>query len=563
VAIQVTQNNTLFFMKEYMRYWYKTITIVTIILALFGIGLMTQYTRAANPDAFIVEVVPSSFDVNESVDLTIKAVKADGSIVSDYLGDVFIEIAGIVDTADYTVPSDGVYVFQPGDQWVKLFSKGLAIKRSWTFAITVSDIIQDHIMGQRTVIVGKAADDIVTEWITIMSPIAWWVEKNNIINVMATTPTLPNAPYEIIINTSKVSEGMTTSNGDISAYVSWVREGDNVMQIKILNATNQVIGESQTISFRYEPIKDGVFNNIQTQPSNRVKQGEKITFTVNTSESVTSTQLKLSDGKSIPMDKSRDGVFSKEVFMDTKGNITVDVDLIVLWQTTTYTGVTRVIVEDGVGIGKIRLYSDSIDKSKLNVTREVIGEISQYRIDYGTERNNLNMSLVVQRNEIIIENLSIGETYYFRITPLDSAGNTMGPSSDITEAKIGEEASCTVVGIVITTGQIGDKYYLMRSGVQNVEKYIIYRSDFEYSDSSQMQKIGETEDTMFEYPFNPVAKEYKYAYYIVEAVCKDGTNIKIDNVKKVVVWPAENIMLIILISLFAYVTYRLYGYSKN
>jgi hypothetical protein len=71
---------------------------------------------ATQPDAFIVEVSPSSFDVNQAVDLTIKAVTANGDIVQDYQGDVFIEIDGIVDTADYVVPSDGLYTFLPQDQ---------------------------------------------------------------------------------------------------------------------------------------------------------------------------------------------------------------------------------------------------------------------------------------------------------------------------------------------------------------------------------------------------------------------------------------------------------------
>lgn len=99
----------------------------------------------------------------------------------------------------------------------------------------------------------------------------------------------------------------------------------------------------------------------------------------------------------------------------------------------------------------------------------------------------------------------------------------------------------------------------------NAEKYIIYRSDFETSEVSQMQKIGETTGTMFEYPFNPnpASKQYKYAYYLVEAVCKDGTNLKIDNTKKIVVGPTENIILIILISLFGYTIYKLYKYSKH
>ncbi len=527
--------------------------------------VVNNNVHAVDPDAFIVEVVPSSFDVNEAVDITIKAVKSDGEIITAYQGDVFIEIEGIVDTADYTVPSDGLYTFLPQDQGVKLFSKWLVIKKSWTFTIKVSDIINDTIIGEKTVIVGTVEDTTNKEGVNIISPIAGGIEKNNIANIMASAPTLQNSPYEIYINNNSVAQGMSNANGDINAYVSGINEWDNILQIKILNASNEIIGESEIITFRYEPIKDGVFNSIAITPAAKIKQWEKATFTVNSSESVTSAQLKLSDGKSIPMDKKSAWIFTKEITIDTKGNLQVDVDLIVLWQTKSYTGVATLVVEEWVAIGKIRLYSDSIDKTKLNVTRETIGSASQYRINYGTSQNNLDASVIVQTNEIVIENLTIGQTYYFQITPLDSTNTPIGTPSEITDTIIGEDMGCVVVGIQVSDQQIWDKYYLVWSAVNNVEKYIIYRADFETSETSKMQKVGETTGTMFEYPFNPspASKQYKYAYYLVEAVCKDGTNIKIDNTKKIVVGPAENILLIILISLFGYTIYKLYGFSKN
>ena len=546
-----------------MKFSRKTLIASVLALGILGIWFVANNAHAADPDAFIVEVVPSSFDVNETVDITIKAAKANGEIVKEYQGDVFIEIEGIVDTADYTVPSDGLYTFLPQDQGVKLFSKGLAIKKSWTFTIKVSDIINDTIEWQKTVIVGTTTDTTAAETITLISPIAGGIEKNNIVNVMATAPSLPNAPYEIYINNNLVSQGMTNANGDISAYVSGITEWDNILQIKILNANNEVIGESEITSFAFQPIKDGVFNSITIQPTGKIKQWEKATFTVKSSDSVTSAQLKLSDGKSVPMDKKNAWTFTKEVLIDTEGNLQVGVDLIVLGQTKSYTGVATLVVEKWNAIGKIRLYSDSIDKTKLNVTREVIGTAPQFRIDYGTSENNLNLTTTVQTNEIVIENLNIGDTYFFQITPLDVSGNPAGTPSEITQAKVWEDVSCVVVGIVVTTWQIGEKYYLMRTEVNNIEKYVIYRSDFETSEVSSMQKVGETTGTMFEYPFNASSKKYVYAYYLIEGICKDGTTLKIDNVKKIVVGPAENILLVILITLFVYTIYKLYGFSRN
>lgn len=546
-----------------MAYSRKVLIAGIVAITLLITAFVANTVQAADPDAFVVEVAPSSFDINQAVDITVKAVKSNGEIIKEYQWDVFIEIEGIVDTADYTVPSDGLYTFLPQDQGMRLFSKGLSIKKAGTFTIKVSDIINDSIIGQKTIIVGGETNTTTPDMITLISPVPGGIEKNNIANIMASAPTLPNAPYEIYINNNPVSQGMTNANGDISAYVSGITEWDNILQIKILNANNEVIGESQIVSFGYQPIKDGIFLSIKLQPTGAIKQWEKANFTVNSSDSVTSAQIKLSDGKSIPMDKTSAGIFTKDIVMDTEGTLQVGVDLIVLWQTKSYTGVATLMVDKGTAIGKIRLYSDSIDKSKLNVTRETIGTAPQYKIQYGTSQNNLTFSTTVQTNEIIIENLNIGETYYFQITPLDSSGNPMGTSSEITEAKIGETVSCVVVGIKVSDQQIGEKHYLVRTAVNNIEKYIIYRSEFETSEVSNMQKVGETTGVMFEYPFNKLAKQEWYAYYLVEGVCKDGTTLKIDNVKKITVGPAENILLVILISLFVYTIYRLYGFSKN
>lgn len=72
------------------------------------------------------------------------------------------------------------------------------------------------------------------------------------------------------------------------------------------------------------------------------------------------------------------------------------------------------------------------------------------------------------------------------------------------------------MGINVTGTKIGDKYYLVRSAVNNIEKYVIYRADFETNDTEKMQKVGETTGTMFEYPFNAASKKKEYAYYVVE-----------------------------------------------
>jgi len=534
------------------------------IFCILGANIHNKSYAASQPDAFIVEVQPSSFDVNQAVDLTVKAVDINGNIIQNYQGDVFIEIDGLSDTADYVLPSDGLYTFIPQDQWVKTFSKGVTIKKEWTFGIKISDITNENIKWEKTVIVGNASHDTAsTKGITIITPVDGGIEKNNTINIIANASDLPNSPYSIYLNNSIVQEGTTDEMGDINQYISGTSIGTNQLQIKISNANNEIIGESETINFTYTPIKDGIFNSIQILPSSKIKQWTKATFNILASDSVTSAQISLSNGTTSPLDKKSDGLFTKDLMIDTEWTQDISIQVIYNGQKKTYTGVASLVVEKNIEIGKIRLYSDSIDKTKLNVTWETIWSAPKYKVAYGTSDTQLQQFVVVTTNEIVLENLQLGQKYYFQITPLDAQEQILGKPSAITEAVVGDAISCVVKGIIVSDQQIGDKHYLVRSGVQNVDTYVIYRSEFETSDTSKMQKVGETTGTMFEYPFNKLAKKDEFAYYIVQANCKDGTNLKLDTVKKVKVWPVENVLLFIVISMFLYCIYKLYGYAKD
>jgi hypothetical protein len=165
---------------------------------------------------------------------------------------------------------------------------------------------------------------------------------------------------------------------------------------------------------------------------------------VSTSDSVTSVELKLSNGKSAPMDRKTAGLFNKEVTIDTDGQIEVSVDIINAGQTKSYSGIATLFVDKSITIGKIRLYSDSVDKSKLNITRETVGTAPKYKVQYGSSSTLLDEYVIVPTNEIIIDQLLIGQTYYFQITPLDETENPIGPASTMTQAVIGQDLSCVV-----------------------------------------------------------------------------------------------------------------------
>jgi len=545
-----------------MRYLRKL-----LLASLFVVVILFTYitAQAAEPEAFVVEVQPSSFDPNTPVDMTIKAVKGDGTVIKEYEGDVYIDVIGI-DSSDYVVPSDSLYTFVPQDQGMKLFSKWLIIKKEWTFTIQVSDIINDSIKWEKTIIVGNKTN-AVAKSVIIDSPTMSWTEKNEIVSVFGSSTDLPNSPYEIRLNNMSVAQGITDTMWGINSFVTGVVAWANTLQVKILDVSNTVIGESEIVPFTYTPIADGVFNSIQVLPSAKMKQWTKATFIVSTNDSVSSAELQLSNWTPVvPMEKSSPGIFKKELMMDVAGNIDVLVHLMLNGQKKSYSGIANLIIEKWTSVGKVRLFSDPVTKNKLNITWEVVGEASKYKVFYGTGEANLLQSVTVNTNEMSLENLLTGTIYFFKIIPLDTNGSELGSASEIVSATIWDlspsGANCIVKWIIVSDVTIWEKRYLTRSWVLNASSYVIYRSEFETSDVSKMNKIAEVTENRFEYPFNKAAKAEKFAYYVVEAVCTDGSTIIVDNVKKVQTWPMESILLFIVITLLVYSSYRLYVYAN-
>ncbi|MBQ7073595.1 hypothetical protein IJM86_00680 [bacterium] len=90
--------------------------------------------------------------------------------------------------------------------------------------------------------------------------------------------------------------------------------------------------------------------------------------------------------------------------------------------------------------------------------------------------------------------------------------------------------------------------------------YIVYVLDLK--ESSSKRKVLETKDTRYEYPFDYTVKDPIYSSFWVEAVCSDNSVVPLANAQQVQVGPAENTLIIFLVSLLVYAGIRLYRYSE-
>ena len=566
----------------------KRLLASSLMITFFGV------TIAVSPDAFQIEVSPSSFAVNQAVDFTIKAIK-NKQVMKNYTGMVFMSVDGIAkDSAsklkltDATISNGGILEMGLADQWVKKYTKGLLITKPGNFTVSVADFTQDTISWSTTVMVSS---DFKTELrnIQILSPSAWSEENQSTINVMATADTLPNARVQILLNDALAKETTTDANGLINDTISGLKVGTNVLQIKALSVTNEQVGSSEKLVFTYQGQSDNLLKSFTATPNQNLKVWNKVRFELTTEDNVSSAKLIFPDNKEYPLDKEKDGLFSKELMLTQTGSLDIASELSAgPTLNKKYDKMLTLEVADNTQIWEVKIQALTTLAGAIQLDWKVIGWSSPaYAIQYGLTKDDLAGTAITKETTATLSGFTYGKDYFFKIQPLNIQNIADGLPSDVLEFtmpiaswtgpnQIALSASglemapdhptaalptCVVKNIKVSTQKIGNKYYLVRNKIENATKYLVYKSDF--ADNSDKSFLGETELTRFEYPFDKTSKEDVYAYYTVEALCADGNKAVLTEAQKVKVGPVEDMMLILTLTMLGYLIYRLYSYREE
>mgnify|MGYP002755915471 FL=1 len=566
----------------------KRLLASSLMITFFGV------TFAVSPDAFQIEVSPSSFAVNQAVDFTIKAIK-NKQVMKNYTGMVFMSVDGIAkDSAsklkltDATISNGGILEMGLADQWVKKYTKGLLITKPGNFTVSVADFTQDTISWSTTVMVFSDFKAEVRN-IQILSPSAWSEENQSTINVMATADTLPNARVQILLNDALAKETTTDANGLINDTISGLRVGTNVLQIKALSVTNEQVGSSEKLVFTYQGQSDNLLKSFTATPNQNLKVWNKVRFELTTEDNVSSAKLIFPDNKEYPLDKEKDGLFSKELMLTQTGSLDVASELSAgPTLSKKYDKMLTLEVADNTQIWEVKIQALTTLAGAIQLDWKVIGWSSPaYAIQYGLTKDDLAGTAITKETTATLSGFTYGKDYFFKIQPLNIQNIADGLPSDVLEFTMpiaswtgpnqtalsasGLEMApdhptaalptCIVKNIKVSTQKIGNKYYLVRNKIENATKYLVYKSDF--ADNPDKSFLGETELTRFEYPFDKTSKEDVYAYYTVEALCADGNKAVLTEAQKVKVGPVEDMMLILTLTMLGYLIYRLYSYREE
>lgn len=566
----------------------KRLLASSLMITFFGV------TFAVSPDAFQIEVSPSSFAVNQAVDFTIKAIK-NKQVMKNYTGMVFMSVDGIAkDSAsklkltDATISNGGILEMGLADQWVKKYTKGLLITKPGNFTVSVADFTQDTISWSTTVMVSSDFKAEVRN-IQILSPSAWSEENQSTINVMATADTLPNARVQILLNDALAKETTTDANGLINDTISGLKVGTNVLQIKALSVTNEQVGSSEKLVFTYQGQSDNLLKSFTATPNQNLKVWNKVRFELTTEDNVSSAKLIFPDNKEYPLDKEKDGLFSKELMLTQTGSLDIASELSAgPTLSKKYDKMLTLEVADNTQIWEVKIQALTALAGAIQLDWKVIGWSSPaYAIQYGLTKDDLAGTAITKETTATLSGFTYGKDYFFKIQPLNIQNIADGLPSDVLEFTMpiaswtgpnqtalsasGLEMTpdhptaalptCIVKNIKVSTQKIGNKYYLVRNKIENATKYLVYKSDF--ADNSDKSFLGETELTRFEYPFDKTSKEDVYAYYTVEALCADGNKAVLTEAQKVKVGPVEDMMLILTLTMLGYLIYRLYSYREE
>ena len=566
----------------------KRLLASSLMITFFGVAF------AVSPDAFQIEVSPSSFAVNQAVDFTIKAIK-NKQVMKNYTGMVFMSVDGIAkDSAsklkltDATISNGGILEMGLADQWVKKYTKGLLITKPGNFTVSVADFTQDTISWSTTVMVSSDFKAEVRN-IQILSPSAWSEENQSTINVMATADTLPNARVQILLNDALAKETTTDANGLINDTISGLKVGTNVLQIKALSVTNEQVGSSEKLVFTYQGQSDNLLKSFTATPNQNLKVWNKVRFELTTEDNVSSAKLIFPDNKEYPLDKEKDGLFSKELMLTQTGSLDIASELSAgPTLNKKYDKMLTLEVADNTQIWEVKIQALTILAGAIQLDWKVIGWSSPaYAIQYGLTKDDLAGTAITKETTATLSGFTYGKDYFFKIQPLNIQNIADGLPSDVLEFTMpiaswtgpnqtalsasGLEMApdhptaalptCVVKNIKVSTQKIGNKYYLVRNKIENATKYLVYKSDF--ADNSDKSFLGETELTRFEYPFDKTSKEDVYAYYTVEALCADGNKAVLTEAQKVKVGPVEDMMLILTLTMLGYLIYRLYSYREE
>ena len=507
---------------------------------------------AAEISGFSLIANPDNVKVWEPIDFTVKAVDDKGSINTEYIWDILIQVLELKNE-DYKVPNEWMYTFKDEDLWEKVFSKGLIFHKAWVYTVRVEDFseLEEGIFGEVKVTVTDVDDGVDIWEIEVKEPSEWEIIEKPTLDIYWVSE-LKNSKVTVYIDGKKVWEWLTLWNGDLNTQVEWLTNWDHYLELKVFDLKWNTIWSSNAVTFSVN-LWNELLVELKVAPSNTLSQWQTATITVLTDVSATSANLEIVGMWEYPMQKLWVDRFETKVLMDKPGIFDVNLNIVANEKSKDYEKAEKITVLERKAITEVKYVRDNNQKT-IDLNWQFVWIIPQFRVVYGTGKDNMSQEAIVSQNKLLIEWIEVATTYFAKIIPLNSDWVPDGDESKliVIEANMKQAASCKIDNIHTNVKVEWWKHYLVWDRVEWAEKYVVFKWD----KVTDLRKIVEINDTQYQFPFDENASENVYAYFVVKALCSDWSLHQIDKVKRVKVWPADFLFVAFMITLVVYWLYN-------
>lgn len=538
-----------------------------------GATVATVATTSAKVDHFEV-TIPSPVRVGEATDMTIKALDKTGAIKKDYLGTIYITVDN---DSKATIPyaADG-YTFKNADQGIVTFSKGLSFTKAGNMKVTVMDIDNDNLEGIASVTVdeGTITTIITKEIVTIISPDNNSEIPSDYLNVIGSTK--KNSKIQVWLNGIKVGDSQTADDGKFVYELKKLDQEQNILQVKVIDGTDTIIGESDKVSFKTST-GSPIFNTLTVKEGTKVSVGTLLNVEISAEPKLKEVTATLGDSTEI-FKETKEGIYNGTLTApNTTGSFQIGVSLKNdLGKITAKEAVETIETTELPNVFKN--IKSEVKTKKVIFTFEVTDEpidLAKFKFQYGTESGALTQETITSEKEKMktksgsytwyIANLD-PQTKYFRILGLDKSGKEIlkiAPSDTfIVDISLAAASTCMVSNIsgIKTTSENGTTILSWDEAPDATSGYNIYKRGID-GKYALIENVTTNSYTIY------LSKDaVKYDDFAVTGVCNsgEGESPYLTEVTRVKTGPGQILILIglsILIGFF--VTRRKFSFFRG
>ena len=528
--------------------------------------------------------------VGEALDLTVKAVGKDGSVSKDYKGNIYISVS---EDPKATVPyADNGYTFVPEDQGSKTFSKGLLFTKEGRMTVTVIDLENEQITGTATVTVSNVGSDTAATstgdtQVSVTSPSNGSIITTTSVDVVGTTK--KNSKVKFSVNGKEVGQTQSDPSGAFLYTVKTLDSDKNALQVSVLDGTDKVIGQSDTILLTVQNNGPAI-KSISAQEGVKVNPSSLIHVTLISEPKLKEAVINIKDTVQVMQESTTaPGTYTAAIMTPKDlGDYSIGAKLTTTMGTVTQKNdaakITVATPEDKNVFGPIQV--ETSDK-KATFTFSLVqddAKIAKFKFRYGTSSGSLSQeSITYDRAKIVYVSTGATDTgstatgssstgatgtgtmyrwyvsgltghYSFQIVPLDQDGNTMEYyKSSIVDADVSLNApsQCTVDNITaVRVKKLEDAYELSWDAIATANAgYDVYKKDA----TGQFVLIETVNEPRYVVHVDMTKKQAEYAEFAVKGLCNGPSKNESTNFSpstRVQTGPA-GIAIVVVLSLLA------------